>query len=288
MDYNQVGHILREYREQFNISREDLCDDICAVSTLLRIETGEEMPGQVILNQLFARMGLIAPPTSPYLEKKDIIRYEIERKIRILKEENEANHEIKNLLEEYKNCAEMDVIETQYYTHESALCLKNSGGNVNEYLDMLEKAVLLTVPAYKRNELPKRKFYSNVEFNILSEIPLALYDAGEKNAAYMYCEYLIDYFENGGLTKHLLYKRIPLLFENFAKWQFEKGEYELALKTCEKGMDYFSQFDYLFSFMRLLELRAKCLEKLGKFEESKKYAAGAQILQKYIAAYRQG
>ena len=53
-------------------------------------------------------------------------------------------------------------------------------------------------------------------------------------------------------------------------------------------MDYFSQFDYLFSFMGLLELRAKCLEKLGKFEESKKYAAGAQILQKYIAAYRQG
>lgn len=285
MDYNQIGKIIREYREQLNITREDLCDDICAASTLLRIETGEEMPGQDVFNQLFARMGLIAPRTTPYLEEKEIIRYEIERKIRILKEKDVSNPEIGSLLEKYKNCAEMDVTETQYYLHEYALFIKNSGSNPSDYLKEFEKAALLTIPAYSRKELPKRKFYSNVEFDILSEICLALYEAGEKDSAYMYCEYLLEYFEKGNLSKHFFYNKIPTLFEKFAKWQFEKGETELSLSTCEKGINYYKKFDSLISFVKLIELKEKCLEKLGKTEESKKYAAGAQILQKYIAAY---
>ena len=119
MDFNQIGKMLREYREQFNISREDLCDDICAVSTLMRIEDSEEMPGQTIFTQLFARMGFSFSSLSPYLKKKDIVRYEIERKIEILKRECKKNSEnlseITKLLEEYKQCAEMDVLETQYY-----------------------------------------------------------------------------------------------------------------------------------------------------------------------------
>ena len=42
MENYLIGNVLKEYRTRLKISQEDLCLDLCAVSTLSRIESGED------------------------------------------------------------------------------------------------------------------------------------------------------------------------------------------------------------------------------------------------------
>ena len=63
MDNYLLGNLIREYRERAGISREELAGDFCAVSTLMRIESGEEIPGRTLANELCSTLGLIPPAT---------------------------------------------------------------------------------------------------------------------------------------------------------------------------------------------------------------------------------
>lgn len=41
-----VGGVIKEFRIRYNISQEELCDGLCAVSTLSRIESGKQISGR--------------------------------------------------------------------------------------------------------------------------------------------------------------------------------------------------------------------------------------------------
>ena len=97
-----VGGIIKEFRLRFNISQEELCDGLCAVSTLSRIESGKQITGRKLIEALFSRMGLrphtSAIPMSKIDLKRENIEYEINDMIAT------GNFEIFDLLEEYKTC----------------------------------------------------------------------------------------------------------------------------------------------------------------------------------------
>lgn len=58
MENYLIGNVLKEYRTRLKISQEDLCLDLCAVSTLSRIESGTQIPGRKLIEALFSRMGI--------------------------------------------------------------------------------------------------------------------------------------------------------------------------------------------------------------------------------------
>lgn len=53
-----TGYLLRKHRLAQNLSQEGLCKGICAVSYLSKIEQGQVEPGQEIIGQLFAALGI--------------------------------------------------------------------------------------------------------------------------------------------------------------------------------------------------------------------------------------
>ena len=42
MNLNTIGEILRFYREKYNFKQSDVCNGICSISTLSRIENGNK------------------------------------------------------------------------------------------------------------------------------------------------------------------------------------------------------------------------------------------------------
>jgi HTH-type transcriptional regulator, quorum sensing regulator NprR len=55
---NEVGFLVRHYRLQKNLSQEDLCKGICAVSYLSKIEKGTANPGEDIIRLLFSALNV--------------------------------------------------------------------------------------------------------------------------------------------------------------------------------------------------------------------------------------
>ncbi len=52
-----VGELLRKCRVEKGITQKDLCEGICSISTLSRIENGEQHPTRSVFNMLVSRMG---------------------------------------------------------------------------------------------------------------------------------------------------------------------------------------------------------------------------------------
>ena len=73
-----VGGIIKEFRLRFNISQEELCDGLCAVSTLSRIESGKQITGRKLIEALFSRMGLRPHTSAIPMSKIDLKRENIE------------------------------------------------------------------------------------------------------------------------------------------------------------------------------------------------------------------
>ena len=49
MNLNTIGEILRFYREKYNFKQSDVCNGICSISTLSRIENGNKAADSLIL-----------------------------------------------------------------------------------------------------------------------------------------------------------------------------------------------------------------------------------------------
>lgn len=52
-----VGEVLRKCRLEKGITQKELCEGICSISTLSRIENGEQHPTRSVFNMLVSRMG---------------------------------------------------------------------------------------------------------------------------------------------------------------------------------------------------------------------------------------
>ena len=123
MDNCILGELIRTYREQAGLSREEVAGDFCSVSTLTRIENGEEIPGRLLAEELCTSLGLVAPNTNGGLlsreeAERSVIEWRIKRKI----EREEFDYE--DLLEEYRECGETNSFERQIHDLYLSLLLR--------------------------------------------------------------------------------------------------------------------------------------------------------------------
>src|SRR5690554_3724668 len=72
MGMYRLGDIIRMNRRALSITQEQLCDGICSVETLSRMETGKQNPGKDIYELLMERMGRIRERAYSMLSISDI------------------------------------------------------------------------------------------------------------------------------------------------------------------------------------------------------------------------
>lgn len=58
MDEFNLGTYIKKRREELNISQEELCEGLCAVSSLSRIENNQQDPSRNLTKNLLERLGL--------------------------------------------------------------------------------------------------------------------------------------------------------------------------------------------------------------------------------------
>lgn len=77
-----IGTRIRNRRKELNISQEELCDRICAVSTLSRIENNEQIPSRSTAKDLLERLGLSSDLLAAMVSQKETALWALIREIR--------------------------------------------------------------------------------------------------------------------------------------------------------------------------------------------------------------
>lgn len=193
MGMYQVGEMIRRTRESLGISRKDLCDGICAIETLCRIETGKRIPSRTNFQALMERMGKNGEKYFPLIHgDMDIL---LKKKEISLLMTCEKYSDVEGKIYELEKILEMnDTVNKQFIMRIKAL-VNYRMGNINERekRELLIKALKCTVPHYK-GIMPKGVF-SRLEVMLFCNIAVSYAEEGQLSKAIELLKQEANYFE---------------------------------------------------------------------------------------------
>lgn len=141
-----IGDVIRVRREMFGMRKEELCEGICSVKTLNRIEANRVKPQIATVRGLFARLGLCAE----YVRAR-VITSDAEV---LMLADRVVRYQNNNLIEEAEQCMRelevrlsADIIQNKQFLKLVRIQLERQKGNLSreEYKNHLEKIIVYTL-----------------------------------------------------------------------------------------------------------------------------------------------
>lgn len=236
MGMYRLGDIIRMNRRALSITQEQLCDGICSVETLSRMETGKQNPGRDTYELLMERMGRIRERAYSMLSISDI---------KVLDQMNQLEDFIKLydfekaeaiLLELKKNLGD-SILDKQFLIRvESIINYRRHRINTNEFLKELKKAIGLTIPLYGSVSLSKWPLSIN-ETRLLINISTAYAESGNHQKAISILEEANHAMLQSYMDKQQRVDLQVIIINNLSKWYGIIGQYSKAMKTSKEGVD---------------------------------------------------
>lgn len=279
MNEFKLGTYIKKRREELKMSQEELCEGLCAVSSLSRIENNQQDPSRNLTKNLLERLGLPQDKFTALWRQKDItvgalmreINNDIVRHRRAPREDRpQVQEQIREKLAELeKIAAPDDTITHQFLLAQKALLGEASGlYSLEEKLAMQMEAIRMTCPKFDPEDF-RRGHYSIDEALLINQIAITYSAAGQKGRAIDMDRQLLWYIE-----KH--YKELAgyadtfcLVAHNFAIHLGASKHYAESIDIAEKGRDTcirYGEYQFLPGF---LAVQAECYFFLGKEEQSK-------------------
>ena len=269
MEQYLIGKIIKEFRRRNNLSQEKLAGTSCAVSTLSRIEHGEQIPNWKLVEALFSKMGMASPLHSVPMSETDLKRWNLEYEI--TNSVANSDYETNKMLEEYYACSSvLNTLEQQFYIFQKAIYNRHHNGTAEEILSLLEYALQLSITRFTPDMNLSGRLLTKTERLILNNIALVLYDLNRKDQAETILEFLIQYFETQTISETEKAKDYPVILFNLSNWKGLDGKYEEALALSEKGINECITYGQLLIFPYLLFNKGYCLLGLKQTEDGKK------------------
>ncbi len=267
MDVYIIGQMIKEFRTRKLISQEDLCDGLCAVSTLSRIENAQANPSKKLAEALLSRMGVSTNIANMPTTINDMKRWFLERQINesILKNDFEFSESLK----EYKKLGEMGFLEEQTFWFYTGIYKFHEKEDFGIALADFNKALLLSLPGYKNVADLKNRLLSKMELKILNNIALTNYSLGNEKEAIEVLEFLKDYFTKKLLDDSQVASGLPLILYNLTNWKFHAGFQEDALRLAEEGIRVCSKYGRLTYYPYHIFNKGWILCKSGQIEQGK-------------------
>mgnify|MGYP002626990504 CR=1 FL=1 len=248
-----VGGIIKEYREKNDISQKQLCRGLCSISTLCKIEKGDQNPSsykllEALVQRVGAPLSIIDVPLTP----TEFERMQLLRKIEsfVL----HKKYDFKDLLDQYKNLTpSMTDLEKQAYLEGITL--------YNERLDKISleegykgylNALQLTFPEYTLSTDISTVVLSMQELNLILFAAIALFKRQHLSEAITeFCK-LKNYFNIHNIDKNDKGKIYPILTTYLSNAYGMTGKYIEALQVSNDGIDTSKKEGILVAFADLL------------------------------------
>ncbi len=279
-----VGNLIKKYRKEKVIPQKVLCDGICTVSTLSRIENGIYMPSLMQIEVFFSRLGKAVPYNLVPVTFRERKIYNIKTAISMIYDNRDPKR--KMLLDELKEClSENDFLTKQYYLLVWGIYISQFDERLEEARSIFINALNITEKKYEEISTEKIDLYSTTELSLIINIAHVEYYIYEiqkekidyKESAIKTMEFLKTYYEKNveDYLQKTIYSSVIFMLTN---WYGLDKNYEKSLELSSKGIKITNESAYLFS--RHIFNKGYSLASMGNIKEAElKFSLSLNIIQ---------
>ena len=278
MNLNTIGEILRFYREKYNFKQSDVCNGICSISTLSRIENGAQKPGRLIMEKLFERLGTENNLFNSFVSREEMELYSaIQELIRNITDKDISKIE-----------SQVDVVElmTKDTTELEHQCLYFAKGelarqrdeNNDKAMELYMKAIHITLPDFDGKNPLRSNLLTFDEIMIINAIAILYAESGNIMLAIQLDMWLKEYMESKIVDGTMKIAKYPMILYNLSNWFGDRNCHTEAFELANQGIDFCIKYGNLFFFPIFLVNKGIALAELGKIDDGKEYLHQAIII----------
>ena len=265
-----IGSVVKFLREEQEITGAQLSYGLCSASTLSRIEAGEREMNVIFSMILFGRLGYHPDKFELYGSKEEYSQYEQRESMQNFKKSQDYK-QIELELAQYKKSWQKDIqedtIQQQFVNSmEGLLCLQK--GDYKRSIELLEKAVTVTIPEWDTNWVEKA-VVSETELDIMSILADALAAIGNKEKASIIWTNILTYIEQKTKNPVQMLQIYTKTICDMIPILLERKNTGFALELCQKGLDALSEKGRMYHWEDLLYWKGRCLEELYRIGKEK-------------------
>lgn len=281
-----IGEIIRQKRTELGLKQCQLCEGICEPTTMSRIESGKQMPGLNTLKNLLQRLGLSDERYYALVSKNEMQIADLQTEIVSANVFKDPQRGLPKIAELEELADPDDRLLHQFILRSKASLGKREDGQIvayslDEKLDMLFKAIRLTVPNFDIDAI-EEGLYSIDEVKVINHIATVYSDLKQHEKAIRIYDQLLQYinkhFQNilqsGGL--------LPLVAFNYARELDLIGRYTDAIEIAETGWKACTQYGQYRYLAPTIAIIAECNHFLGDDSKSKEYYRQSYYIYKAV------
>ena len=272
MDYFSIGSIIKEFRKRAGLSQAALCEGLCELPTMNKIENGKQNPTKKLLDAIIERLQ-IPVAVNIAITDSDFEKMQIENKI--IDSFSKHKFEFLPLLNNYNMT---NKFEEQFYQYAHAVYSYKVEKNHSLALEELHKAILLTFPTYTDGCDIQKHLFTSIELSILNSIAICLYKLHKTDTAITVMEQLTLCLEDKYSESDIYVQKYPMITYNLSTWLGITMQYEKSLEYSKKGIDCCMKNEKYSILPRLLYNTGFSLVKLNRKEESKEFLKKSLVL----------
>ncbi len=248
MVYYQLGEVLGELRRRAKLTQEELAEGICSISSISRIERGDQMPSIQIMDELFARLG---HSTDFFVGLGSSF-------------ELESMQNWESLVYWAHNQSGTEKIsEKQLLEYVLAVELQEKKEDVN-VMGRLLGALSLSLSLEEIYRESPRQLYTYQELHIFNSLAVEYYRRDNLEIATRMLEKLYRYMKNQYIDEKVMQHLYPVLLNNLSIMKLTKQRYPEALGYCKEGIAVSLQRGYLKPLPYLYGTMCNICDRVGR------------------------
>ena len=237
----RLGDIVGMARRSLSITQEQLCEDICSVETLSRIETGKQNPGRDVYELLMERMGRIRERAYSMLSVSDYKVLEKMRQFEMCIQVYEY-HKAENILEDIRMLIGGTNLDKQFIIRaESLVNYRLKRIDTDEFLGELKKAIRISIPRYGEISLSNWPLTYN-EVTLLLNISTAYSEKKEYKRGIDILEEVNNALKQSYVDNEQRVIMLVVIHYSISKWYGLIEEHQKALVTANEGIEICREF----------------------------------------------
>ena len=280
MNEFKIGMYIKKRREELGMSQEELCEGLCAVSSLSRIENNQQDPSRNLTKNLLERLGLPMEKFTAFWNQKDITIGVLMREIKNdivqyrqipMEDRLQVREQIQEKLVELETVAAPDDRSIRQFLLAYRAVLGRAEGfySARDTLAMELEAIRLTCPRFDPEDF-RQGHYTMDETRLINQIANSYSEAGEKKRAIDIYRQLLWYIEKNDKELAGYAGHFCLVAQNYAIDLGTESYYSDAIEIAEQGRKVCLEYGNYQFLPGFLAIQAECCYFLGENEKSKK------------------
>lgn len=263
MEQRTMEIVLKYFRKKYNLSQEEICEGICSVTTLSRLEQGNREIDSLLGQTLLGRIGKEVTLFETMLNEADFELWKIRTEIEDYVEKNQFKAAKQKIREYRQVMPQEELIHEQFCLYQEALLIIAEKKPLEQLCKTLEKGIKITISDFGE-EIDKKRLYSPIEIEMI--FLLIHYDDSKENIAEQELLKILDYVEKY-YSDRKKEKMGTKIFLELIRHQKRKNDYEKIMLYTEEAIDFISRGTGFHHLADLYFLRAKTREKMASEEK---------------------